>query len=78
MKQKQIIALLGGKSPLVGITKELIIKLQATIPNATVHMVMRYTPPFSHEVLEHLQDVDEVVRYTNVSSLFINYNSQKI
>lgn len=51
---------LGGKSPLVGYTKELIAKLQNTIKDATIHMVMRYTPPFAQDVLQQLHDVDEV------------------
>lgn len=50
---------LGGKSPLVGYTKELIEKLESNIKDASIHMVMRYTPPFADEVLEQLRDVDE-------------------
>lgn len=52
-------ALLGGKSPLVGHTQELILKLNEKIKDASIHMVMRYTPPFASEVLEQLRDVDE-------------------
>ena len=52
-------ALLGGKSPLVGYTKELIEKLEEEIQDASIHMVMRYTPPFSKDVLENLRDIDE-------------------
>ena len=50
---------LGGKSPIVGYTNELIKKLKKTIPDASVHMLMRYTPPFAKDVLEDLKDVDE-------------------
>lgn len=50
---------LGGKSPLVGYTQELVEKLKSTIPDASVHMVMRYTPPFAQDVLKNLDDVDE-------------------
>ena len=50
---------LGGKSPIVGYTNELIEKLQGSITDASIHMVMRYTPPFAKDVLEELQDVDE-------------------
>ena len=50
---------LGGKSPLVGHTQELINKLEASIKDASVHMVMRYTPPFAADVLQNLRDVDE-------------------
>lgn len=50
---------LGGKSPLVGHTNELIKNLGEKIKDASIHMVMRYTPPFATEVLEQLRDVDE-------------------
>ena len=50
---------LGGKSPIVGYTNELIEKLNSTISDASIHMVMRYTPPFSIDVLKELRDVDE-------------------
>ena len=52
-------AQLGGKSPLVGYTNSLIEQLQPIIKDATIHMVMRYTPPFAIDVLEELKDVDE-------------------
>jgi len=52
-------ALIGGKSPLVGYTQKLIEKLESSIQDASIHMVMRYTPPFASEVLENLRDVDE-------------------
>ena len=50
---------LGGKSPLVSYTQELIEKLEKNIQDASIHMVMRYTPPFADEVLQKLRDVDE-------------------
>jgi len=50
---------LDGKSPLVGYTQELIDELQDKVKDASIHMVMRYTPPFASEVLENLRDVDE-------------------
>ena len=50
---------LGGKSPIVGYTNELIEKLKETIPDASIHMVMRYTPPFAKDVLQNLKNVDE-------------------
>ena len=50
---------LGGKSPLVGYTKKLIEKLERNI-DATIHMVMRYTPPFASQTVEKLKDVDEI------------------
>ena len=51
--------LLGGKSPLVGHTQNLIEKLESQIKDASIHMVMRYTPPFAEDVLENLRDIDE-------------------
>ena len=56
---KENYAHLGGKSPLVGYTQELIEKLEGSITDASVHMVMRYTPPFAKDVLKDLKDVDE-------------------
>jgi ferrochelatase len=50
---------LGGKSPLVGYTQELINNIESSIKDASIHMVMRYTPPFANDVLEKLRDVDE-------------------
>ena len=50
---------LGGKSPLVGYTKNLISKLETGI-DATVHMAMRYTPPYTSETLQNLKNVDEI------------------
>lgn len=56
---KENYAHLGGKSPIVGYTNELIEKLQDNIKDASIHMVMRYTPPFAIDVLEDLKDIDE-------------------
>jgi ferrochelatase len=50
---------LGGKSPLVGYTQKLIEKLEDHI-DATIHMVMRYTPPFASQTVEKLKHVDEI------------------
>jgi ferrochelatase len=52
-------AALGGRSPLVGYTKQLISKLEERI-DATVHMAMRYTPPYSGDTLKGLKNVDEI------------------
>ncbi len=77
---------LGGKSPLVGYTKELVAKLQEQVPDASVHMVMRYTPPFAMDVLQGLRDVDEIYAIplyphysstTTLSSLDDLYESMK-
>ena len=48
---------LGGKSPIVGHTKNLVAKLQKKLgENVIVDFVMRYTPPFACEVIEKLKD----------------------
>jgi ferrochelatase len=51
--------LIGGKSPIIKYTQSLIEKLQMTVRDASVHMVMRYTSPFAADVVEELKDVDE-------------------
>ena len=46
---------LGGKSPIVGHTKNLVAKLQKKLgDDVIVDFVMRYTPPFATEVIERL------------------------
>ena len=50
---------LGGKSPIVAYTHKLISKLEMGL-DATVHMVMRYTPPYANETLKNLKDIDEI------------------
>lgn len=56
-------AKLGGKSPLVGYTQQLVDKLQKVIPDYYVTFAMRYTPPFCEGVIRELQakGIDEVV-----------------
>jgi ferrochelatase len=56
---KQNYAALGGKSPIVAYTQNLVASLQERV-DASVHMVMRYTPPFASDVLETLHHVDEI------------------
>jgi ferrochelatase len=54
---------LGGKSPLVGHTKNLVAKLQERAgDNVIVDFAMRYTPPFATEVIERLnkEDIDKI------------------
>ena len=46
---------LGGKSPIVGHTKNLVEKLQMRLgENVIVDFAMRYTPPFADEVIKRL------------------------
>jgi ferrochelatase len=47
---------LGGKSPIVEHTRNLVAKLQKVLgEDVVVDFVMRYTPPFACEVVEKLQ-----------------------
>jgi len=56
-KSQEIYRKLGGKSPLVGHTKNLVNKLQNRLgENVIVDFVMRYTPPFADEVIQKLKD----------------------
>jgi len=50
---------IGGKSPIVGYTQQLIDALSKDV-DASVHMVMRYTPPYAYEVMSELVDMDEI------------------
>ena len=60
---QEIYRQLGGKSPIVGHTKNLVAKLQEKLgENVIVDFVMRYTPPFASEVIERLnqEDIDKI------------------
>ena len=60
---QEIYRRLGGKSPIVGHTKNLVAKLQARLGDKfIVDFVMRYTPPFACEVIEKLKNknVDKI------------------
>jgi ferrochelatase len=48
-------AKLGGKSPLVGYTEDLIKKLQLELKDTYVTYAMRYTPPYAKEVVTELK-----------------------
>jgi len=56
-------AKLGGKSPLVGYTKQLVDKLQKALPELDVNFAMRYTPPFCDELILELltKGIEEVI-----------------
>jgi ferrochelatase len=48
--------LLGGRSPIVGITKKLVAALQEKVGDEViVDFAMRYTPPFASESVERLK-----------------------
>ncbi|QSZ41976.1 ferrochelatase [Sulfurimonas aquatica] len=54
---------LGGKSPIVGHTKNLVTKLQEKLgENVIVDFAMRYTPPFANEVIDRLnkEDIEKI------------------
>ena len=57
---KENYAELGGMSPIVGHTKRLVRRLNRVL-DADVFHVMRYTPPFSMEVVNKLKDYEEIV-----------------
>ncbi len=53
---QEIYRQLGGKSPIVGHTVNLVNALQEALPDVYIDFVMRYTPPFAPEVLEKLKE----------------------
>ena len=60
---QEIYRKLGGKSPIVGHTKNLVAKLQDKLgKNVIVDFAMRYTPPFAKEVIDRInrEDVDKI------------------
>jgi len=60
---QEIYRQLGGKSPIVGHTKNLVQKLQEKLGEGViVDFVMRYTPPFASEVIERLnkEDIEKI------------------
>lgn len=52
-------SLLGGVSPIVGHTKRLVRRLSKQV-DADVFYVMRYTPPFSNEIIKKLKNYDKI------------------
>ena len=53
---QEIYRKLGGKSPIVDLTKEIVSKMQDIVgDDVIVDFVMRYTPPFAPEVIERLK-----------------------
>ena len=52
-------ALLGGKSPIISHTRRVVEALSDSV-NAQVHYVMRYTPPYTSEVLDQVAQCDEI------------------
>ena len=61
---KENYALLGGKSPLPGLTYELISKLEEKI-DMPIYPAMRYVPPFADEVLKKCQEkgIEELILF---------------
>ena len=62
-ESQEIYKKLGGKSPIVELTTELVQKLQVALgENIIVDFAMRYTPPFASEVLAKLEkeDIDKI------------------
>ena len=56
--------LLGGKSPLSGLTEKLIVKLRRKI-DLPIYAAMRYVPPFASEALQHCreQGIEELLLF---------------
>lgn len=55
-KSQEIYRRIGGKSPIVSITKSLVEKLSTALGgNIIVDFVMRYTPPMAEEAIERLK-----------------------
>jgi len=52
-------SVLGGVSPIVGNTKRLLRRLSKVV-DADVFQVMRYTPPFADDIMEHLSTYDKI------------------
>ena len=61
---KENYGLLGGKSPLPRLTKELIVKLEDRL-DMPIYPAMRYVPPFADEVLEKYknEDIEELILF---------------
>ena len=61
---KENYGLLGGKSPLPGLTKELIVKLEDRL-DMPIYPAMRYVPPFADEVLEKYkkEGIEELILF---------------
>lgn len=61
---KENYQLLGGKSPLLGLTNQLIEKLKIKL-DMPIYAAMRYVPPFANEALEQCQrdGVEELVLF---------------
>ena len=66
-------AKLGGKSPLVGYTQQLVTKLQDALPSLYVTFAMRYTPPFCESVIAKLQE--KGIKDVIVLPLYPHYSS---
>jgi ferrochelatase len=56
-KSQEIYRQIGGKSPLVELTRSLVSKVQNEIGNGVIiDFIMRYTPPMAHEVCTRLKE----------------------
>jgi len=64
---------LGGKSPLVGYTQNLVEKLQRALPDTCVTFAMRYTPPFADEAVKEL--LTHGVKDVSIIPLYPHYSS---
>lgn len=73
-KSQEIYRQIGGKSPLVDLTKQLVTRVQETLGDETiVDFVMRYTPPMAKEVCQRLKE--EGVEKVYLIPLYPQYSS---
>ena len=70
---KENYKLIGGKSPLPELTKNLVKKLQKELPDIFVTYAMRYTPPFDYEVMQELKD--KAIEEIHLIPLYSQYST---
>lgn len=62
-KAKKAYAALGGKSPMIAITKRLVSKLNFVQQDFIFDYAMRYTPPFANEILQNYKDAKSITLF---------------
>ena len=54
-ESKEIYKKIGGKSPMVDLSKKIAKSLEKELNNTKVYYAMRYTPPFSKEIIQKIE-----------------------
>lgn len=62
-KAKKAYTALGGKSPMIAITKRLVSKLNFVQQDFIFDYAMRYTPPFANEILQNYKDAKSITLF---------------